>query len=85
MSNPLGHPDNERTKRASVDAVMLTQALHRGDDQGMQVILANCDPYSLAVQVCGFLLGTLRHFNVDTEERLTLWLTETQSQTREFE
>lgn len=85
MSNPLGHPDNELTKRASVDAVMLTQALHRGDDQGMQVILKNCDPYSVALQLCGFLLATLRQLDVDTEEHLTLWLTETQSQTGECE
>ncbi len=29
---PLGHPENPRTRRASLDAVLLAQAVHRGDE-----------------------------------------------------
>ncbi|MBZ4620988.1 hypothetical protein [Mycobacterium avium] len=85
MPEPLGHPDNELTKRASVDAVMLAQAFYRDDDQGVQVILKNCDPYSVALQLCGFLFATFRQFDVDPEERFRIWLAETQRQTGESE
>jgi hypothetical protein len=82
-TTPLGHPDNEATKRASVDAVMLAQAFHRGDDQAAEIIIKNCDPYSVSLQLCGFLFATFRHFDVDTEQRLAVWLAETQRQTGE--
>lgn len=81
--HPLGHPDNDRTKRASLDGVLLTQAVYRGDDAAQQVILANADPYSMAVQLAGFLLATLREFGVHTEERLAIWLAATRQQTGE--
>jgi hypothetical protein len=83
MTHPLGHPDNEQTKRAPLDAVMLAQAMHRGDDSGQQIILKNCDPYSVAMQACGFLLATFREGGVNVEERLAIWLAATRRETGE--
>ncbi|WP_024445635.1 hypothetical protein [Mycolicibacterium iranicum] len=77
---PVGDPNNPMTKRASVDAVMLAQAFYRDDDAAVEAILKHCDPHSVALQLCGFLYATFRQFDVDTEERLNIWLTETKKQ-----
>lgn len=77
---PIGHPDNEKTKRASVDSVMLAQAFYRDDDEAVQAILKHCDPHSVALNLCGFIYATFRQFDVDTEERLDIWLAETKKQ-----
>jgi hypothetical protein len=83
MSYPIGNPNNPLTKRASVDAILLAQAFHRDDDAAQQVVLKNCDPYSVALQLCGFLFATFRQFDVDIEERLGVWLETTRGQTGE--
>jgi hypothetical protein len=70
----LGHPDNERTRRAPVDAVLIAQAFYRDDDAAVGVLLNNADPYSVTLQLCGWLYATLRQFDVDIEERLGMWL-----------
>ncbi|MDX1890120.1 hypothetical protein [Mycolicibacterium sp. 050158] len=86
MTNPpIGNPDNPLTKRASVDAVLLAQAFLRDDDTGAGVIMKNSDPYSVALQLCGFLFATFRQFDVDPEERLAIWLDATREQTGEAE
>jgi hypothetical protein len=74
MTTALGHPDNERTRRAPVDAVLLAQAFYRDDDAATKVLLDNCDPYSVALQLCGWLFTTFDQFDVNTEERLNIWL-----------
>lgn len=76
----IGHPDDPLTKRAAVDAVLLAQSFHRDDDPAVQAILNNCDPYSVALQLCGFLYATLRHCGADVEERLGIWLAATRQQ-----
>lgn len=83
MIDPLGHPDNPLTRRASVDAVLLAQSFYRDDIAATSVLLSNCDPYSVSLQLCGFLFGTLIHFGTDVEERLAIWLKETRQQTGE--
>ncbi|GAB4597524.1 hypothetical protein MOKP4_38420 [Mycobacterium avium subsp. hominissuis] len=83
MTNPLGHPDNPLTRRAPLDAVLVAQAFYRDDLPATAVLLGNCDPYSVALQLCGFLFGTLTHFDIDVEERLRIWLDETRRQTGE--
>ncbi|PQE01402.1 hypothetical protein CYL16_04785 [Mycobacterium sp. EPG1] len=77
---PIGHPENPATKRASVDSILLAQAFYRDDDQGVETILKHCDPYSVALNLCGFIYATFRQFDVDTEERLDIWLAETRKQ-----
>lgn len=79
-TTPLGHPDNPRTRRAPIDAVMLTQALHRDDEAAQQVILGEGDPYSIALQLAGLLLTTFRHFAVDVDGQLGIWLATTTEQ-----
>jgi hypothetical protein len=74
MTAALGHPDNERTRRAPVDAVLIAQAFHRDDDAALSVLFENCDPYSVALQLCGWLYATLRQFDIDIEDRLGIWL-----------
>jgi hypothetical protein len=80
---PLGSPDNELMKRAPVDAILLAQAFHRDDDAAQQVVLKNCDPHSVALQLCGWLYATLRQFDVDIEDRLGIWLDAVRAQTGE--
>lgn len=63
------------TRRAAVDAALLAKSLHRGDDAAGQVIVDHCDIHSVVIQLTGYLLATLRHFGVDVEERLDMWLT----------
>lgn len=70
---PLGHPKNERTRRRALDAVLLTQAVQRGDEDAQIAILANCDPFSIATQLAGFLLSTMRQYDVDIDQRLGIW------------
>jgi hypothetical protein len=81
---PIGHPDNPMTRRAPVDSVLLLQALHRDDEQAQQVLLASCDPYSVALQLCGWLLTTFRQFDVKVDERLAIWRAATIAQTEEI-
>lgn len=85
MTAPLGHPENPRTRRAAVDSVLLIQAIHRGDDDAQVAILANCDPFSVAAQLVGFLLATMRQYNVDIDQRLDIWraATAAEAETRE--
>jgi hypothetical protein len=83
MTHPLGHPDNPLTRRAPLDAVLLAQSFYRDDMAATAVLLANCDCYSVALQLCGFLFATLTHFDHDVEERLAIWLEETRRQTGE--
>jgi hypothetical protein len=68
------------THRASVDAVLFAQAFHRDDTAAGQAIINNCDIHSVAFQLCGFLFAALRHFDVDIEERLSIWLNETRAE-----
>lgn len=82
---PLGDPNNPSTQRASVDAILLSQAFLRDDDHGVEVILKNGDPQSIALQLCGFLYATMRQFDVDIEDRLNIWLQATREQTGEAE
>jgi hypothetical protein len=70
----LGHPDNERTRRAPIDAILLAQAAYRGDDAAVMVLLDHCDPYSVVLQLCGWITTTFEQFDVNTEERLRIWL-----------
>jgi hypothetical protein len=74
MTTKLGHPDNERTRRAPVDAVLIAQASYRDDDAAAKVLLDNCHPYSVAVRLCGWIFATFRQFDVDIEDRLGIWL-----------
>jgi hypothetical protein len=69
-----------KTRRASVDAVLLAQAFHRGDDTGGQVIVDNADIHSVALQLCGYLFATLRYFDVDIDERLAVWLKQSRTE-----
>lgn len=80
---PLGHPGNPRTRRAPLDAVLLAQAVHRGDDDAQIAILANSDPFSISAQLAGFLLATMRQYDVDIDERLEVWRAVTAAQTGE--
>ena len=80
---PLGHPGNPRTRRAPLDAVLLAQAVHRGDDDAQIAILANSDPFSISAQLAGFLLSTMRQYDVDIDERLEVWRAVTAAQTGE--
>lgn len=80
MTEPLGSPENPLTKRAPLDAVLLAQAVYRDDEPAQQAILANCDPYSVAIQLCGFLLATFHNFDVDIEDRFGIWLEQTRQE-----
>ncbi|MCG7597837.1 hypothetical protein [Mycobacterium sp. PSTR-4-N] len=68
------------TERAAVDAVLLLQSWYREDTAAGQIIAENCDVWSVLVQTFGFLFATLRHFDVDIDERLDIWLQETRAQ-----
>lgn len=81
--HPLGHPENPRTSRASLDAVLLAQAVHRGDEAAQVAVLANCDPFSVSAQLAGFLLATMRQYHVDIDERLEVWRAVTAAQAGE--
>lgn len=82
---PLGDPENPQTRRAPVDSVLLLQAFHHDDSFAQQVVLKTCDPYSVALQLCGWLLATFRQYGVDTDERLGIWRAVTQAQVGEAE
>ncbi|MDX1883051.1 hypothetical protein [Mycolicibacterium sp. 120270] len=69
-----------KTRRASVDAVLLAQAFHRGDNAAGQAVADNCDVWSVLVQTFGFLFATLRQFDVDVEDRLAIWLEATRAE-----
>ncbi|OBF95711.1 hypothetical protein A5773_13885 [Mycobacterium sp. 852014-52450_SCH5900713] len=63
--------------------MLLAQSFYRDDTAATAVLLGNCDPYSVALQLCGFLFTTLKHFDVDVEDRLAIWLESTRRQTGE--
>ena len=68
------------TRRASVDAVLMAQAFYRDDSAAGQAVANHCDVWAVLVETYGFLFATLRHFDVDIEDRLDIWLKETRSQ-----
>lgn len=80
---PLGHPENPRTRIAPLDAVLLAQAVHNEDPAAQVAILANSDPYSVCAQLAGFLLATLRQYEVDIDDRLMVWRAVTAAQVGE--
>jgi len=81
--HPYGHPDNDSTRRASLDAVLLAQAVHNFDPVAQFAVLSNCDPYSVAAQLAGFLLATMRQYDVDIDARLDIWRSVTVAQVGE--
>ncbi|WP_324666446.1 Hypothetical protein MUW33_2788 [Mycobacterium canetti] len=70
----IGRLPDERTARSGVDSVLLAQAFWRDDMQAVETILRHMDPYSVALQLCGWLFATFRQHGVNVEERLAVWL-----------
>lgn len=80
---PFGHPQNARTRRASLDAVLLARAVHDCDEHAQVAVLANGDPYSMCAELAGFLLATMRQYGVNIGERLDVWRAVTAEQAGE--
>jgi hypothetical protein len=57
---PLGHPDNPQTKAAPVDALLIARAFRPdGDDHATTIVLKHSDPYSVALQLAGWLRAAI--------------------------
>ncbi|CAM2885137.1 hypothetical protein BST27_08200 [Mycobacterium intermedium] len=64
------------SRRAAADAVLLVRALHQGDVPGAYAVAAHADLVHVSVQLAGYVLAVLRHFDTDIDERLQIWLRE---------
>lgn len=61
MSKPtFGHPDNPATAAAPVDALLIAEQFWRDNDETCGLLLKHCDPWSVILQMSGWLRASVR-------------------------
>jgi hypothetical protein len=63
---------NTATPRAPVDAILIAQAVHRGDGDALRALFNSADLEAVAIDLAGLLVLTIRR--VDGHEAVEKWL-----------